>query len=124
MKNKILVVEDDFLLVRLYKRAFELEGYEVETAYGGEEALEKLKSLEKKPDLILLDIVMPRINGLDLLREIKKDPAIKNIPVVVFTNISEKKEEDEAMSLGASMYLLKGELDIKDVLQKICPLIK
>ena len=124
MKNKIFIAEDDFLLARLYQRAFEAGGYDTDFARDGVEALAKLKEMTIKPNVLLVDILMPRMDGLELLKEIKKTPGIKDIPVVVFTNVTEEKEEKEAMSLGALKYLLKGEMDIKDVISEIDSLMK
>lgn len=93
MKNKIFIVEDDFLLVRLYKRAFEFNGYETESAYNGEEALIKIKEMTEKPNVILLDILMPKMSGLELLEEIKKIPEVKDIPVAVFTNLQRRQKK-------------------------------
>lgn len=124
MKNTIFIAEDDFLLVRLYKKAFELSGYNVVAAYNGEESLSMLKEMSVKPDVIVIDILMPKMDGLTLLREIKKNPDIKDVPTVIFTNVSDDKEKNDALSLGASLYLFKGEYDIGDIVSKVGGLIK
>jgi CheY-like chemotaxis protein len=84
---KIFFVEDDVSILRLYAQAFTLSGHDVVLASNGEEALEKLKTMVPKPDIILLDMMMPKLNGFEVLKVIKKDAALKDIMVVVLTNM-------------------------------------
>lgn len=111
--SKILIVEDDSLILRLYEKAFSFEKYEVATAADGAEALTKVKSF--KPDLILLDIMMPKVNGLEVLKKLKADSATKKIPVVILTNLSDKKDAEKALSLGAKKYIVKADYKPKEV---------
>src|SRR4030067_1214761 len=99
MSQKILIVEDDPLVSRMYQTVFEFEGFEVELARNGEEGIEKLK--KEKPVMILLDIMMPKMSGIDVLRELKADIKTKKIQVVVLTNLSGDKDAEKALELGA-----------------------
>ena len=110
---KLLIVEDDPLMSRMYQRIFKFEGYRVDTAADGEEGLVKVKAT--KPDLILLDIMMPKMNGLEVLEKLKSDPATKSIPVVVLTNLAGTQDADNALSLGAVKYIIKSEHEPKEV---------
>ena len=116
---KILIVEDDPLMVRMYSKAFQLSSYEVETAFDGEEAVNKLQKMDSKPTLILCDVMMPKMNGLDVLRQIKKDDNLKKIPVIMLTNLAGEEDAEKALSLGAIAYLVKSEYDPKQVVAKV-----
>ncbi len=106
-------------MVRMYEKAFKLSGHEVETAFDGEEALLKLKTMKARPTLILLDIMMPKLSGFDVLRELKKNPELKNIPVVALTNLAGEGDAEKALSLGAVLYLVKSQYDPKEVVEKV-----
>jgi len=110
---KILIVEDDPLMSRMYQKIFKFEGYDVEMAANGEEGLEKVKSA--KPTLILLDVMMPKMNGLEVLEKLKADPATKTIPVVVLTNLAGQSDAEKALSMGAIKYIIKSEYEPKQV---------
>src|SRR3989344_199158 len=110
---KILIVEDDPLIMTLYEKIFVLEGFEVVKAANGEEGLEKAKSV--MPTLIILDVMMPKMNGFDLLVRLKKDPQIQNIPVVMLTNLAGTQDAQKALSEGAVKYLIKSEFTPKQV---------
>lgn len=119
---KIFLVEDDPLMVNLYEKAFALSGYEVEVAFNGAEALEKLKTMKPGPTLILMDIMMPIKNGLDVLKDIKQDPAyadFKRIPIVMLTNLSGQKDAERALALGAVTYLVKSEYEPREIVAKV-----
>lgn len=108
MKN-ILIIEDDINLIELYQTKFALEGYEVITASDGQEGLEGAKV--KRPDIILLDILMPNINGFEVLKQLKEFEGTKNIPVIVYTNLGTTDADAKrelAYSLGAADYLVKA----------------
>ena len=109
----MLLIEDDPLMLRLYRKIFELEGYEVELAAGGQEGLDKAKS--DKPTLVLLDIMMPKMDGFEVLGKLKEDPETKDIPVVVLTNLAGTQDAKKAMEMGASKYIIKSEQDPKEV---------
>ncbi len=115
---KILLVDDDKLMIRMYQGKFEDDGYIVETATNGEMGL--ARAFEFKPDLILLDIMMPKVNGLEMLKKLKENKEIKKIPVVLLTNVGGSKEDvDQGLSLGAVAYLVKAHYDAKDVVKKV-----
>lgn len=103
--KKILIVEDDPYVQRFYKALFERNQYEVEFAGDGQEGIEKAESI--MPDLILLDIMMPKVNGLVALKAIKNNPKTKHLQVIILSNFGEEKNVKEAMLLGANAFLLK-----------------
>lgn len=108
MEKKVLLIEDEPLLIDLYSEAFEKEDFALEVAEDGGQALKKAN---ERPDLILLDILLPGINGFELLKRFKANPKTKNIPVIVLTNLgSEQTDKDRrlALSLGAVDYLVKS----------------
>ena len=110
---KILIIEDDPLMSRMYQKIFSFEGYEVDIANNGMDGLEKVRS--QKPDLILLDIMMPKMNGLEVLSKLKSDPETKSLPVVILTNLAGEKDAETAMSKGAVKYIVKSEYEPKQV---------
>ena len=104
---KILLVDDDPLLVRMYQRKLENDGYTVATADDGDVALNQVAA--SKPDLILLDIMMPKVNGLQVLSKLKENKETSNIPVILLTNVSGSDEDiDRGLELGAVAYLVKA----------------
>lgn len=109
----LLIVEDDPLMSRLYQKIFKFEGYAVETAGDGQEGLDKARSA--KPTIILLDIMMPKMNGLEVLDKLKADPETKSIPVVCLTNLAGEKDAETALSKGAIKYIIKSEYEPKQV---------
>ena len=122
MAKKILLIEDEEILIDLLQRKLTKEGYEVSVARDGEEGLkvmrEELKS-GKPPDLILLDIVMPKMGGFEVMEEMAKDENLKKIPVIVISNSGQPVELDRAKKLGAKDWLIKTEFDPKEVLEKV-----
>jgi len=116
-KKVILLVEDDEFLAELYGTKLSLEGYEVVLASDGEKGLKLIK--EKKPQLILLDIILPKIDGFEILKTIKADKALKNIPVILLTNLSQKDEVKKGLDLGAQDYLIKAHFMPSEVVKKI-----
>lgn len=113
----MLLVEDDSFLLGMYATKFELEGFEVLTAEDGEKGLKAAK--EKRPDIILLDILMPRMNGVEVLEELKKDDTTKGIPVILLTNLNQKEEIERCMSMGANDYLIKAHFMPSEVIEKV-----
>lgn len=104
---KILLVDDDPLLVRMYQKKLENDGYDVETADDGDVALKKVETF--KPDLMLLDIMMPKMNGYEVLQKIKSNKETDEIPVVLLTNVSSSDADvEKGMNLGAVAYLVKA----------------
>ncbi|OGY47415.1 MAG: hypothetical protein A3J65_00080 [Candidatus Buchananbacteria bacterium RIFCSPHIGHO2_02_FULL_45_11b] len=116
-KKSILLVEDDEFLAELYATKLKLEGYEISLAGDGEKGLKMIK--EKKPDLILLDIILPRKDGFEILKAMKADKELKNIPVILLTNLSQKDEVKKGLDLGANDYLIKAHFMPSEVVKKI-----
>ena len=114
--KSILLVDDDLTLREMYTERLKAEGFVVETAKDGEEALFKAKDL--MPNIILLDIMMPKINGLDVLRKLKQDPETENIPVIVLTALIQDREKMESITRGADDYIVKSETMPGDVIGK------
>ena len=110
---KVLIVEDDPLMARMYEKIFKFEGFEVEVAAEGEEGLAKVKS--GKPTLIILDIMMPKMNGMEMLTKLKIDPDTKTIPVVMLTNLAGERDAEMALAKGAVKYIVKSQYDPKQV---------
>ncbi len=113
---KVLIIEDDPLVSRMYQKVLTLESFIVESARDGKGGLAKAKTC--KPDLILLDIMMPEMNGIEVLEKLKADPALQDIPVIMLTNLSGTKDAETAMQMGALDYLVKSEYKPKEVAQK------
>lgn len=119
MKTVIFMAEDDPLMSRMYERAFEMGGYDFVLAVDGEEAVSKLEKIETLPAVILLDIMMPKKNGFDVLREVKQNDKLKDIPVVMLTNLAGDTDAEKGLSLGAKLYLVKSQYDPKQIVEKI-----
>lgn len=115
--SKILIVEDDPLMSRMYQKIFAFEKYEVEMAGDGEEGLEKAKNT--KPTIMLLDIMMPKLNGLQVLEKLKADPDTKSIPVIMLTNLAGQQDAEAAMAKGAVKYIIKSEHEPKEVVNMV-----
>ncbi len=115
--KKILLVEDDVTLAEVYKSRLELEGFEVAHVANGEIAL--ASAMEFKPDLIVLDAMMPKINGFDVLDILRNTPETMNIRVIMLTALSQAKDKARAKSLGADDYLVKSQVVISDVVDRI-----
>lgn len=115
--KKILIVEDDVFIQDVYNVKFSQEGFEVIVAENGVDALEILKSFI--PDVIMLDIMMPRVDGVEVLKKIKSENALKDIPIMILTNISEKEKMEEVMNLGANFYLIKSHFTPTEILDKV-----
>ncbi len=116
-KHKILLIEDDKFICDVYKDGLKMGGFKVIIAYDGKEGIKKIKS--EKPDLILLDLVVPLINGFEILEKIKIDKKFKKIPVIILSNLGEEKDIRKGMSLGAVDYLVKVNFSIKEVIEKV-----
>lgn len=111
--TKILIVEDDPLMSRMYQKIFTFEKYDVEMAQDGEEGL--AKAVSTSPTLIMLDVMMPKMNGLQVLEKLKADDRTKGIPVVMLTNLAGQQDAETALSKGAVKYLIKSEHEPKQV---------
>ncbi len=117
VKKKILLVEDDEALANVYKSRLEIEGFEPLWVENGELALSS--ALEFKPDLILLDAMMPKISGFDVLDILRNTPETANIHVIMLTALSQPKDKERAESLGVDDYLVKSQVVIGDVIERV-----
>jgi DNA-binding response OmpR family regulator len=120
--KKILFVEDEPHLQKEVGEILTQEGFEVLSALDGEEGLELIK--KEKPDLILLDLILPKKDGFEVLKEMKEDEDLKNIPVIVLTNLEGMGDVEKAMSLGATTYLVKANYELENVITKIKKTLK
>lgn len=116
-KKKILLVEDDNALAEVYKSRLEIEGFDVNRVANGELALST--AVEFKPDLIVLDAMMPKINGFDVLDILRNTPETTNVRVIMLTALSQLKDKERAKELGADDYLVKSQVVISDVVDRI-----
>lgn len=116
-KKRILLVEDDYALAAVYKARLELEGFVTKEVNNGEDALSA--TLEFKPDLILLDAMMPKISGFDVLDILRNTPETTNIRVVMLTALSQPKDKQRAETLGVDDYLVKSQVVIGDVVDRV-----
>lgn len=113
----ILLIEDDSLLLKMYKTKLEKEGFQVLAAEDGQKGLKM--ALEEKVDFILLDIMMPKISGLDLLTKLRQNPKGKNIPVIVLSNLAQPEKSKKALDLGAKEFLVKANFTPSQVVAKV-----
>lgn len=116
-QKTILVVEDDKAIAEVYEMKLQFEGFNVIIANNGLEALSTIK--ETVPDLILLDIIMPKMNGFDFLSQLKKDPANQNIKVIIMSNLGQDIDRKRGEELGAVEYIVKSDSNIDEILEKI-----
>ncbi|PIW91017.1 MAG: response regulator [Candidatus Nealsonbacteria bacterium CG_4_8_14_3_um_filter_39_7] len=120
--EKILLIEDDLFLIDIYNVKLKASGFSVDVAEDGESGLAKAK--ENKYDLIILDIVLPGLDGRDVLRKLKSDKDLKNIPVIILSNLGQKNEIEEGMKLGASQYLIKAHYTPSEIVDEIIKILK
>ena len=120
--KRILLVEDDPFLIDIYSTKLKETGFEVETVDNGQEVFKKIR--ETTPDLILLDIVLPNVDGWEILNEIRGDKEIKNIKVIILSNLSQKMEVEKGMNLGAVKYLIKAHYTPAEVVEEIKKALK
>jgi two-component system, OmpR family, alkaline phosphatase synthesis response regulator PhoP len=122
MKKRVLVIEDDVFLQNLEVSNLEKNGFEVVPVSTGEEAMKKIH--EPNIDIILLDIVLPDFDGFEILKKIKTDKLIKNIPVIIFSNLSDEKDIEKGRELGANEFLVKSNFTLGELIQKINIILK
>lgn len=114
---KVLIIEDETALARVLQEKFEWEKYEVKTAPNGEDGEELIKSF--RPDIVLLDLILPRKSGFDVLDAMKKDPEVADIPVIILSNLGEDSDIKKAIQMGASDYFVKAQHPISEVVEKV-----
>src|SRR3989344_5183769 len=116
-KKKVMIVEDDEHISKVYEIKLAKEGFVTSLAVDGEEAVTKITS--EKPDLILLDLMIPKKDGFGVLEDIKKNPELAGIPVIVLSNLGQQSDQDRALGLGANEYLVKVDYPIQEVVNRI-----
>lgn len=112
---KILLIEDDPLMINLYKKVFQKHNFEVSVAERGADGLKQVK--EFKPDLVLLDVMMPEMDGFEVLKKIKSDETTKDVAVVVLSNLTGSEDAQRALEMGALKYLIKSEHDPREIVE-------
>lgn len=121
-QTHILIVEDDLFLAEIYQKKFEMEGFKVSMANDGEKAVTDIK--KKMPDLVLLDILLPKLDGFSVLEAIKSDNASKDIPIILLTNLGQQDDVQRGLEKGAADYLIKTHFKPSEVVDKVRKLLK
>lgn len=116
-QKKILFIEDESALQKTFGDLLEQEGYEMISALDGEIGLRLAK--REDPDLILLDLILPKVHGFEVLKKLKQDPETENIPIIILTNLEGMEDVERALELGATTYLVKADYKLEEVLEKI-----
>jgi len=122
MLKTILIIEDDKFLRELITQKLIKEGYETSEAIDGEEGIKKIK--EEKPGLILLDLILPGIDGFEVLSQAKGDPAVSSIPIIILSNLGQKEDIERGLKLGAVDYLIKAHFTPGEIIEKIKNILK
>jgi len=121
MNKKILIIEDDKFLRELIAKKVASEGMDAIEAKDGEEGLRKL---EEKPSLVLLDLILPGIDGFEVLSHIKKDPSLPQIPIIILSNLGQRDDVEKGLSLGAIDFLIKAHFTPQEIIEKIKSVLK
>ena len=116
-KTTILIVEDDKFLRELISQKLLKEGYGISAAVDGEEGITKIK--EEKPSLVLLDLILPGIDGFEVLTQMKADPNVSSIPVIILSNLGQKEDVERGLKIGATDYLIKAHFTPGEIIEKI-----
>ena len=122
VKKNILLVEDEPLLSNLLKQRLEKEGLEVVLAHDGEEALKILKTI--KPNLILLDLILPKVSGFELMEILKADPQFEKAPIIIISNLGQENDILKGQSLGAIEYFVKAQVSIEELVEQVKKFLK
>ena len=122
-QKKILIVEDNMEIARMYERAFRLNGFETVVVHDGEDALKALEASQELPAAIVLDVVMPHMNGLDFILHVRAQERYKAVPIAVLTNSFGKEDADRFLSEGADLYLVEIDTGASEVVEKVQELI-
>lgn len=118
----ILLIEDDPFLIDIYATKLKETGFSVKVAHDGEEALKKAR--EEKPDLVVLDIVLPKIDGWEILKEIKSEEELKDLKIIILSNLGQKEEVEKGIKLGARKYLIKAHYTPSQIVEEIQKILK
>jgi CheY-like chemotaxis protein len=123
MKEKILIVEDDLPTLKLLEETLKMEGFEIDTATLAKEAIEKLEEIREgkrgKPDLVLLDLILPDMNGIEVLKEAKKYPETKEIKIFALTNYTDPEMNKQLIKEGIDKIVLKAQISLKELVEII-----
>ena len=122
-KKIVLLIDDDFFLTEMYSLKFQEAGFEVKTARDGQTALAMVEE-DPLPDIILLDIVMPHLDGFEVLKLMKKNERLKNIPIILLTNVGQKEDVEKGISLGADDYIVKAHFTPSEVAARVKKLLE
>lgn len=117
MSAKILIIDDDERLVSVYAMALRSSQYEVETSPSGDDGIRRIADF--KPDLVVLDAMMPEMSGVDVLKTIRSTPEMKGVKVIMFTAVSDDKMKEEVLALGVSDFIVKSQLTIVEVIDRV-----
>jgi len=118
---KILIIEDDKFISTVYESEFHQQNVEVELAFDGVEGLKKAR--ECQPDMVLLDLMLPKLNGFEVLQEMKSDPVLAKIPVMVSSSLNQPSDIDEVIKLGAVKYFAKESSSLQQVVKEIMDIL-
>ena len=122
MAKKVLIVEDDKFLRELIVKKLLGEGYDIVEAIDGEEGIKKIK--EEKPDLVLLDLILPGVDGFGVLSQMRDDSSVSSIPVIILSNLGQKDDVERGLKLGAVDYLIKAHFTPGEIIEKIKNILK
>jgi len=122
MAKTILIVEDDKFLRELIAQKLVKEGYEISEAVDGEEGIKKIR--EEKPGLVLLDLILPGIDGFEVLSKMREEPGLAPIPVIILSNLGQKEDVERGLKLGAADYLIKAHFTPGEIIEKIKNILK
>lgn len=122
MAKKILVIEDDKFLRELISQKLMKEGYDIVEAVDGEKGIEAIKS--EKPDLVLLDLILPEVDGFGVLAKVKEDSTLAQIPIIILSNLGQKDDIEKGLKLGAVDYLIKAHFTPNEIVEKIKTVLK
>lgn len=120
--HTILLIDSDTFLINIYQPKLEAAGYKVLIAQDGEKALEMIR--KHKPSLILLEIILPKINGWDIIKKVKKNKTLSKIPIIVFSNLSSQEDVKKTFDLGVDEYLIKAHYIPTEVIRKIAKILE
>ncbi len=122
MPKTILIIEDDKFLRELIAQKLTKEGYNISEAIDGEEGIKKIES--EKPDLVLLDLILPGIDGFEVLSKMKENPNLSSIPVIILSNLGQKEDVEKGLKMGAVDYLIKAHFTPGEIIEKIKSVLK
>ena len=115
----VFMAEDDALMISIYSQVFKLNGFDFMMAIDGEQAIVSLSSMSKKPEIVVLDIMMPKKDGYEVMKFMKGDPTLKNIPIIALTNLSSKEDLTKCIDLGAEACLVKSQNSPDEIAAKV-----